>query len=229
MKENVRNPPQAEETKLEPELAPEEEKESTRRYTHCIVSYASLDEIKPLLKQAKHYAYILHDKVKEDESNGEHYHIIATFEQQKSFNWIRKQVVSEQNTFTEAVKGDIDDVLTYFAHEGQSGHGYHYGKENIVYDDLRYWSIRSKSGDKEENVNDVFMDDLLSANFTVEKMCRKYGRDFAKNFRSYLLCRDYVLIERIDKDFAKIRVNVSEENYERGNIYGNSEGIYKQT
>lgn len=222
MEEMIRNPPTDENSNIE------EEEKPKRLYTHCVVSYASLDEIKPLLAQAKHYAYVLHDKVKEDESNGVHYHIIATFEQQKSFQWVRKQVVSEQNTFTEPIKGDIDDVLTYFAHEGQSGHGYHYGRESIVYDDRRYWHLRAGTGDKEENTNDVFMDDLLSKDFTVEKMCRKYGRDFAKNFRSYLMCRDYVMQERIDKTFAAIRENVGDENYERKKINVNSESIYKQ-
>lgn len=201
MSEIVRNPPQL-----------EEEVDTTKRsYTHCIVSYATLLELTPLLDKAKHYAYVLHDRVEEDNSNGAHYHIIATFEQQKSFNWVRKQVVSEQNTFTEPVKGDIDDVLAYFAHEGQSGHGYHYGRENIVFDDKKYWSLRSKTGDREENTNDVFMDDLLSSDFSVEKMCRKYGRDFAKNFKSYLMCRAYVLEERNEKNFNELRANAGEE------------------
>lgn len=170
------------------------QEETKRLYTHCIVSYASIEELQPLLSRTKHHAYIKHWATDEDESNSEHYHIIATFEREKSFAWVRKQVKSEQNTFTEPLKGDIEDVLEYFIHGGKSGHGHKYEKDEIVYDDISYWQKRAGTGEKEEDKNEAFMDDLLASDFSVEKMCRKYGRDFAKNMRKYVECREYILI-----------------------------------
>lgn len=173
----------------------ENTKNSARYYTHVIVSYAKIEELLPLLEQAKHFAWIYHDKVEEDNSPGPHYHILATFERAKSFQWVRKQVVSEQNTFTELLEGDIDDVLTYFTHEKETHKG-QYTKNEIVYDDEEYWTKRRKDGDNEENKNDVFINDLCSDNFSVERMARLYGRDFLKNLKSYVYARQVILAER---------------------------------
>lgn len=170
------------------------EDEKKRLYTHCIVSYASLEELQPLLSQAKHYAYVFHFKCVEDNSSSPHYHILATFEREKSFAWVRKQVQSTQNTFTEPLKGDVEDILDYFTHKNEPTKGQYI--DSIVYDDYEYWKRRARSGDKEENVNDTFVDDLISADFSIERMSRKYGRDFIKNYKSYLDARNAILFER---------------------------------
>lgn len=172
----------------------EEEVKARRYYTHVIVSYASEEEVvNGLLSKAKHWAYIVHDKDVTDK----HIHAIVTFEQQKSFNWVRKQVISEsgQNTFAELVKGDVDDVITYFTHKKEQNK-HQYNKEDIVYSDESYWLKRSKQDGKEEDKNEMFVDDLLSDEFNVEKMSRKYGRDFIKNYRTYIDAREYMLAER---------------------------------
>lgn len=165
-----------------------------RHYTHSIVSYASIEDIRRLLDKAKAWAYILHDK---DEGKAPHYHIVATFSEQKSFKWVREQVISatNQNTFSEAIKGEIGDVLDYFIHKGWTDK-YQYSNEDIVYSNREYWDKRLERGEDEENKNDTFMDDLLSSDFSAEKMGRKYGRDFIKNFKSYNEFRKMVLYER---------------------------------
>lgn len=173
----------------------EKNNDKARFYTHCVVSYASLDELKPLLEQCKHYAFICHDKVEEDNSPGIHYHILCTFAREKSFAWVRKQVVSEQNTFTKLVEDSVDAVLCYFTHEKEPHKG-QYDKSKIVFDDEEYWRKRCKDGESEENKNDVFIDDLCSDNFSVERMGRLYGRDFLKNIKSYMFAREIILAER---------------------------------
>lgn len=165
---------------------------SERHYTHAIVSYAELKEIRRLLDQAKAWAYILHNK---DEGKAPHYHIIATFSQEKTFKWVREQVISTQNTFAEAVHGDIEDVFDYFIHQGFP-EKYQYDKSEVVLSDEKYWNRRIGNGENEESKNEQFMDDLLSDNFSAEAMGRKYGRDFIKNFKSYKEFRDMVRYER---------------------------------
>lgn len=183
-------------------VATTEEEVATRRYyTHVIVSYATEEEVVTgLLSKAKHWAYIVHDK----DGTDKHVHAIVTFEQQKSFNWVRKQVISAngQNTFTEFVKGDVEDVLTYFTHKKETTK-HKYSENEIVYSDEEYWRKRSKQDGREEDKNEAFVNDLLSEDYSVEKMARKYGRDFIKNFRAYGDAREYMLAER--REWDKIR------------------------
>ena len=167
--------------------------EQQRFYTHSIVSYASIEEIRRLLEQAKAWAYIKHDK---DEGKDTHYHIVATFSQAKSFRWVRNQVVSTQNTFTEPIHGEVGDVLDYFTHKGFV-EKYQYSETDIVYSDKEYWERRIRNCDTEkEDKNEAFLNDLLSPNFSVEEMARKYGRDFIKNYKQYHQFRHHCLYLR---------------------------------
>lgn len=163
-----------------------------RHYTHSIVSYATEAELKPLLEKARAWAYILHDK---DDGKAPHFHAVVTFATEKSFKWVREQVKSEQNTFTEAIKGELSDVIDYFTHKGIT-EKYHYNDDDIKYHNRDYWKRRLNNGDDEENKNELFLDDLLSANYSAEGMARKYGRDFIKNFKSYNTFREVVFEER---------------------------------
>lgn len=185
-----------------------------RHYTHSIVSYANIDEIRRLLNQAKAWAYIKHDK---DSGRDVHYHVIATFKTEKSFKWVREQVISSQNTFSEAVKGEISDVLDYFIHKGCEDK-YQYSSADIVYSDKDYWERRTGNCDTaQEDKNEAFVDDLLSVNFSAEKMGRKYGRDFIKNFKSYLYFRNVCLHERYYetcKDLHGVPESMNEETGE---------------
>lgn len=175
-----------------------------RYYTHSVISYATLDEIKPLLATAKHWAYICHDK----DITDKHYHVLLTFHRAKSFEWVRKQVISDQNTFTTTVKGDIDDVLNYFTHEGLEGKA-RYNVEDIEYDDIDYWNKRRGTGEVEENKNDEFVDDLISKHYSVEYMARKYGRDYIKNWERYESARNKMLHDRdvIEAESKKTKYN----------------------
>lgn len=166
-----------------------------RHYTHSIVSYASLEELRRLLEQARAWAYIKHDKDVDEQGKlrAPHYHIIATFSQQKSFKWIRNQVISTQNTFAEAVKGEVSDVLDYFTHKGIA-EKYQYPDTDVVYSDREYWERRTQScGTSKEDANEAFVDDLLSDNYNAVAMARKYGRDFIKNIKSYEYFRGLAL------------------------------------
>lgn len=165
-----------------------------RHYTHSIVSYASLDELRRLLEQARAWAYIKHDKDVDEtgRSRAEHFHVIATFSEKKSFKWVRNQVVSTQNTFSEAVHGEVSDVLDYFTHKSNP-EKYQYNAENIVYSDVEYWERRTHNcGTSKEDANEAFVDDLLSDNYNAVEMARKYGRDFIKNIKNYEYFRGMV-------------------------------------
>lgn len=170
---------------------------SARGYSFGIVSYASIEELQPLLKTAKHYAYILHDK---DEGKDAHYHIYATFHTAKSFKGVCGLVESEQNTFAELLKGSADDLLSYFTHSNALNK-YQYDASEIVYDnDSKYWS-RGANKEAKEQENGQFLEDLLSAK-SLREMAIKYGRDFMRNYQSYANFREAVRAEEM-RDLEK--------------------------
>lgn len=169
-----------------------------RFYTYCIVSYASLDEIRPLLQWAKEWAYIKHDK---DENRGIHYHIMVAFEKQKSYRQLFQAVKSDQNTFVQGLKRAVGNMLAYFTHTDEAStkaEKYQYSEEDIVYSDFEYWSARLNwHTDKIEVAkNESFFEDLLDKKSTIESMGRKYGRDFMKNIDKYWSYRTAVIDER---------------------------------
>lgn len=181
-------------TRTEPKAkgAKERRENNARGYSFGIVSYASIEELQPLLKTAKHYAYILHDK---DEGRDAHYHIYATFHTAKSFKGVCGLVESEENTFAELLKGSADDLLTYFTHSNEL-EKYQYDASEIVYDnDSKYWS-RGADKEAKEQENEQFLADLLSAK-SLREMAIKYGRDFMKNYQSYALFREAVRAEEM--------------------------------
>lgn len=149
-----------------------------RGYSFAIVSYASLEELQPLLASAKHYAYILHDKDKTDN----HYHIYATFHTQKSTKGVCSLVNSEQNTFASLLLGTKENLLAYFIHADLEDKT-QYSSECIVYDDdKKYWS-RSEDIEQKTRENESFIKDLFTLNR--RQLGIKYGRDYIKNFRAY--------------------------------------------
>ena len=157
----------------------------SRFYSFSIVSYASLSEIQNLLQACRHYVYILHDKdVNEDGSlRSPHFHILCTFVQNKSFNSVASLVVSSQNTFVQQLQ-DVGGAFAYLTHQNNL-EKFQYNSDDLVSDNLDYWLDKIPEYENKSSKNDEFVDDLLSDDFDVVAMARKYGRDFIKNLNRY--------------------------------------------
>ena len=153
----------------------------SRFYSFSIVSYASLSEIQNLLQACRHYVYILHDKdVNEDGSlRSPHFHILCTFVQNKSFNSVASLVVSSQNTFVQQLQ-DVGGAFAYLTHQNNL-EKFQYNSDDLVSDNLDYWLDKIPEYENKSSKNDDFVDDLLSDDFDVVAMARKYGRDFIKS------------------------------------------------
>lgn len=184
-----------------------------RAYTWGVVSYASLDEIQPLLDKAKHWAYCVHDKDTIIDDTGKrvpketHTHIIVTFEDEQSQKQVRSMVNSNQNTLAQPLKNTIRrtnmngesvrGLWKYLIHEDQDPEEkYLYDTWERKCDDLEYWQHRCKEEADAFAKDDSFFEDLTSSEFSVEAMGRKYGRDFMKNINHYLAYRSAVINER---------------------------------
>lgn len=156
-----------------------------RYYSFNVVSYASLDELLPLIHQSRHWCYILHDK---DDGKDPHFHLLMTFQTARSVQNVYKAVMSEQNTFAEPLK-DFAGSLTYLTH-GNDPDKHQYDESEVVYDDEDYWNhycVPNKEPTREE-----FVDDLISDNYTPIAMAYKYGRDYIRNIKSYEYFRHLV-------------------------------------
>lgn len=175
-------------------------KDGERYYSFNIVTYQTNEQyFSNLLKEAKHWAYILHDK----DEQSPHLHILATFKTQKSRSQIFDMLDHElnfengaQNTNIEDNK-DIEASIKYFLHDGYDDK-YQYSVEDLNFDEPSYWLSRYISKDNPDDATDNFIDDLMS--FTFLQMCRKYGRDFMINSMKYMKCRR--VIERETGDFT---------------------------
>lgn len=182
---------------------------NARAYTWFCVTYAKPKEYQALLNKAKHWAYAHHDQdfIIEDDGNMKpkepHTHIIVTFEQKQSFEQIRALVESEQNTLAqpcntkdgqgrECVRG----MFKYLIHEGEDPNiKYIYDKSRRKTDDDAYWQKRIGEDLQSLCVGDDFLDDLISQDFSVLAMGKKYGRDFMKNYARYVDYRNACLWE----------------------------------
>lgn len=147
-----------------------------RLYSFKIVSYANYEEIQPLLDKAYHWVMIIHDQDEQDP----HYHILATFKANRSFDSVRKLVVSEQNTFVQEL-ADWTGDFEYLTHSNDPKK-HQYLPEELISDDIEFWQRKAKEFQKGE---DDFVHDLLDCSLTFREMAIKYGRDYIRNFRHY--------------------------------------------
>lgn len=177
--------------------------EPTRFYSWGLIMYGNEEEIKKLCtEQCRNWAYALHDHdLKEDGTPKEpHYHVVATFDQQKSFATIMRlcKAYSKQNVLAQPI-GDIGGSLEYLTHETEKAVAdgkYQYDREIVRYSSKDFYTKYVKG--EEVSENEQFVEDLLCAEeqFSVIKLAKRYGRDFIKNVRSYMDFRMMALAEQ---------------------------------
>lgn len=165
-------------------------KAQPRRYSFKCVSYASFEELTPLLNEAYHYALIYHDR---DIEPDPHYHILVTFKQNKSFDSVRKLVQSEKTTLAQELEDWVGD-FQYLTHKNAPDK-YQYLDEEVISDDIDFWLRKSKEASKGE---DDFVYDLLDSGMSYREMAIKYGRDYMRNFRYYNEFKEAVLCQEAE-------------------------------
>ena len=174
----------------------------SRFYSWGYIAYGDESNIARFCReQGRNWAYVLHDKdLKEDGTTKEpHYHVVITFEQQKSFASavrIAKEYL-EGNVMAEAI-ADLGGALLYLTHETDSAIAdgkYQYDREIVRYSSKDFYTKYVKG--EEVSENEQFVEDLLchERDFSVIKMAKRYGRDFIKNVRSYMDFRLMALAE----------------------------------
>lgn len=158
-----------------------------RYYTFDLISYRDEIELIQLLSNKKlinHWAMIMHDlDVKESgELKVPHHHIIVTFKQNKSLQWVRRyfEEGTDQTTLAQECI-DKEASYLYLTHENAPDK-VQYNKEDIIHDDITYWKdVEEQNEDK----NKEFVDDLIEERLSEREMGYKYGRDYIKNYQKY--------------------------------------------
>lgn len=180
-----------------------------RYYSFSLVTYnTNENDIQPLLDKANKWAWILHDKDKADP----HIHILCTFKQNKSFEVVRGMVTGEQNTFVEPLR-DKYKAFQYLTHENEDEEKAAYEESEIHCNDTSFFQKGlSKSVDNAE-----FVLDLLDNTMTMAQKIIKYGRDYARNFRTYeVLAKRLQFEKRIEEQIGRGELV---ELPEKGNDY----------
>lgn len=148
-----------------------------RYYNWSLITYASPDEFQLLLEKCTHYAYIYHDK----DDNENHYHVICVFQNQRTLSAIKRDINSTQNTLGQKVNS-LSDMFHYLTHDEEEGKEI-YPIENVVCDDLYYWThldnVKDDSADIEQMIDDI----INGVHYRI--LARKYGRDYVKNHVVY--------------------------------------------
>lgn len=169
--------------------------ENTRFYSWDIITYLSEAQFLCVLKERfSSWAYIYHDK----DGNEPHWHIVGSCVNKVSFKRLLKDFDScgkENTRLIPITKEDLRERYEYLDHRDEPSK-YQYDAKDIRHHDQHYWQIVCKDIVSDRTANDEFLDDLLSEQMSIEQMGRKYGRDFMKNYKSYLDYRYSVLYER---------------------------------
>lgn len=148
---------------------------TVRFYSFKIVTYNTLEVVEAFCSSCKHYAYALHDK----EDTDPHFHVLATFSSNKSFEAVKKLMGGNQNTFVQPMTDKFNDFL-YLTHEN-APEKYQYSKD-IVITNSREFFIASES---KTITNEEFVFDICFSTKSLIELAVKYGRDYIKNFRKY--------------------------------------------
>lgn len=180
-----------------------------RAYTWCVITYAKPKDFQRLLDSAMHWAYAYHDKDWRFSDEGEkipkepHYHVLLAFENEQSLKQLKERIDSTQNVFGQRLhnkaqgKESVRGIWDYLTHRDEDPNEKFIYDESIrISDDLSYWEKRCQKELLSTATNDSFFEDLLSDDFNLKDMGRKYGRDFIKNHRSYLEYRRNTLQEQ---------------------------------
>lgn len=150
------------------------------------MTYAKPCEFKFALEKATHWAYIYHDR----DENEPHFHILLHFDNARTGFALLNDFHSTANTFIESKVSPVDSY-EYLYHANHPDK-YQYDKSLIVSHNPVYWehflpSVRDRT-------QTDFIEDLLnSSDLDLVYMAKKYGRDFIKNYRTYIEFRNDVL------------------------------------
>lgn len=159
---------------------------SRRLYWIELIVYSSPNTFMPLLRKADRWAYAYHDLDKNDDGTWKepHYHIIVHFENARSINACKRDILSTQNVLGKEITS-VMGAYQYLWHENDLDK-YQYDKSIVVSHNPVFWE--GFLPDIRASDTTDFLEDLLN-HVDMVTMAKRYGRDYMKNYRAY---KDFV-------------------------------------
>lgn len=202
----------------------EQQDEKKRCYTWSCVTYMSEENLRTLLKDhARNFAYIKHDDPQDLQGKEPHTHVVITFEQQKSFSMVGKifDKYGEGQGTRKQPCNDIGGALLYLTHESEGAKTdgkFQYNRRKLVLSKQDFYD--KYVGGEEITDTENFVEDLIDPHMSPTAMAKKYGRDFIRNFKSYMYFRKIARIEESSKKSGWI------PNYENVSLCNPTTGEY---
>lgn len=161
-----------------------------------IICYLTKDEARHTFSKfievyGGHYIAIEHAY---DENKITHVHCILDTNDHFDYNRLKTilQELSQtkQNFMVTTIK-NISKSLEYLCHINNPKKA-QYKAEEVFFDSAQHWKEVYTSPHDDDT---VFLQELLSTNFSARRMAEKYGKDFIKNAKSYIYFRELVMEE----------------------------------
>lgn len=198
---------------------------NTKVRSMSIQCYCPPERWGALLKEAYRYAYIYHDKDVNDDGTLKtpHYHIVVRFSSPRYRSAVEKMFdlegLTEDTTVNFQKVKSLGSVFAYLTHRSASSvHKYQYDENAVVSNDISYFTTIAERVSSEADMdigdyslNTTFLEDLTADDFSLYKMCLRYGRDYMKNYRIYQMLRyDLINAEEQAKEDEIRRVETIE-------------------
>lgn len=169
-----------------------------KRYTYLGFICYCIEDVKSICndKKVECYAYVLHQP--EGDKKQLHWHIVVKLNEQDTTEYFfnRKQFLQNVRVAGLEKKQGAFKAFEYLVHKNDPEKIQYSWDEVVSNVDLSFWQ---KLGGK-SNCNTEFVVDLQ--NLTPVEMAYKYGRDFIKNYKSYLQFKaDFLDIVQRDLDY----------------------------
>lgn len=150
--------------------------------------YCSPDRWGGVLLNAKHFAYILHDKDINPDGTPKtpHYHLLLVFDNARYRNGVRNLFDldgTDDTTINFQKMVNTSQAFQYLRHNTSKAQkeGKHlYDPSEVVCDDINFWEEITTP---DTTPNEDFLSDL--ENLGAKDMALRYGRDYIKNYQRY--------------------------------------------
>lgn len=163
-------------------------KQNERVRNYALITYHNEETIQNTMQyltsngRVRHWAYIPHDKDKnEDGSEKEkHIHLLLQLNNSMSNTAVRALFPQGANTLAQAMY-DKADCFNYLTHKDKPDK-YQYPETDIKADNITYWQNLQKGEADDKTMN--IIDDLIEG-LPMRLLVSRYGRDFVVNYRNY--------------------------------------------
>ena len=174
-----------------------------RTWSLVVYNYDAFDLMIQLstIESLVHYAYIVHSKdVQENgEVKKEHIHLLVNLSVPVTLKWLERRLYTFNSLEGTLIGEPVTDkrmCFRYLTHKDDKDK-YQYNDNEVLSNDLYYWTsdLKDKTSDVLEMIDDI------TKRTSLRTLAKKYGKDFMKNYRSYIEFASNVVYQETGETF----------------------------